>query len=87
MSCLWQCDGCGATRVCDPLAGDDWPDGVLRAVGPDCAECDIPMDLIDGEYDADEPDEPTDLDETTPAEAEAIAFIEKLMQDPPEDEG
>lgn len=34
----WDCD-CGHSTYCDPLAGDDWPDGVLRPVGPDCEEC------------------------------------------------
>ena len=42
----WECDGCGRVRECDPLAGDDWG-GEWVAIGPDCPDCDIPMDLID----------------------------------------
>jgi hypothetical protein len=51
MSYWWECD-CGLTKLSDPVAGTDWPDGVLRAVGPDCPECGCPMDFIgedDGE--------------------------------------
>jgi len=39
---LWRCDGCGATRECDPLASDDW-DGDEVAIGP---ECDQSMDYV-----------------------------------------
>lgn len=44
---LWECPGCGKTRICDALAGDDWPDGILRPVGPDCAECDERMVCVE----------------------------------------
>ena len=50
---LWCCDSCGAERECLPLAGDDWPDGILRPVGPDCEQCGIPMDYC-GDPDAEE---------------------------------
>lgn len=49
----WECPDCDRRRVCDPLAGDDWPDGVLRAVGPDCPECGCPMDCVDDAEGAD----------------------------------
>jgi hypothetical protein len=54
----WQCDGCGNVVVCDPLAGDDWPDGTLYAVGPDCEECDCPMECISEEDEEIVPDRP-----------------------------
>lgn len=43
---LWECDGCGATRRCAPLAHDD-TGGVIRVYGPDCPECDIPMTFVE----------------------------------------
>jgi hypothetical protein len=48
---LFECADCGVERECDWLAGDDWPDGVLRGVPPDCPECDNPMQFISDEAD------------------------------------
>jgi hypothetical protein len=48
----WECD-CGYVAFGDPVAGDDWG-GEPRPVGPDCPECDCPMDLS-----ADQDGEPT----------------------------
>jgi hypothetical protein len=35
----WDCDGCGATKVSDPLAHDD-TGGVITVYGPHCEDCD-----------------------------------------------
>lgn len=45
---LWRCDDCGTITDCDPTAGDDWPDGVLRPVGPRCPDCGVRMDYTPG---------------------------------------
>jgi hypothetical protein len=50
---LFSCADCGTSRTCDWLAGDDWPDGVLRGVGPDCPECECPMTLVSDEDNSD----------------------------------
>lgn len=43
---LWKCPDCGIERECDTLARDDWHNGDLGAIGPDCPECDCPMDAV-----------------------------------------
>ena len=50
---LWECDGCGNVVESDPLGHSDWG-GEITVCGPDCEECDQPMDyagegwLVDG---------------------------------------
>lgn len=42
---LWECPDCGYQVHDDPIAGDDW-NGEERAVGPDCPECEVEMDMV-----------------------------------------
>lgn len=42
---LWECEECGRSEFCDPMAGDDW-EGEPRAIGPDCLECVVPMGYV-----------------------------------------
>ncbi len=44
---LWRCDGCGRVEECDPLGHSDWG-GEIEVCGPDCPECEQPMDFIPG---------------------------------------
>lgn len=44
---LWQCDSCFKVIECDPCSHSDWG-GVIEVQGPDCQECDQPMDPIRG---------------------------------------
>jgi hypothetical protein len=49
---LWECDGCGKVVECDPLGHSDWG-GEITVDGPDCEECDQPMDHIPGRMEGD----------------------------------
>jgi hypothetical protein len=45
------CDDCEHEQDGEPVAGDDWPDGVLRPIWPDCPVCreegaEVPMRCI-----------------------------------------
>lgn len=42
---LWECNSCGLWLESDPTASDDWGDEEI-ACGPECPECEIPMDFV-----------------------------------------